>query len=193
MLSLRRALASLALASATASCAKHAPPPAPPPEPAMAVAPKGPSVPRGHLARAEVDRVLVTQGVPWLLGQVMSEPAFGSDGKFSGWRMVGLPEDWRDIDLLPGDIVMRVNGLPLEKPEQAFEAWKSVAKLPALTLTLMRDGATRQVAIPIDGPISPETANALAGDAGPRRAPPAPERRGVTLGGGTLEPDQDAY
>jgi hypothetical protein len=185
--------ASLALASASAGCAKHAPPAAAPPDPRVAPPPKGPAVPPGHLARAEVDRVLVTQGVPWLLQQVLSEPALAKDGSFTGWRMVGLPENWKDIDLLPGDIVMRVNGLPIEKPEQAFEAWKSVAKLPALTISLMRDGAARQVVIPIDGPISPETANALARDAGSRRAAPAPERRGVTLGGGTLDPDQEAY
>jgi hypothetical protein len=196
MLSSPRALvvsASLALVSASAACAsRHAPPPAPPNEARASAAPQGPAVPPGHLARAEVDRVLVTQGPPWILRRVLSEEVLRSDGKFIGWRMVGLPEDWRDIDLRPGDIVTRVNGLPLETPDQAFEAWRSVASATAVTLTLMRDGAARQLIIPIDGPVSQETLNALGKEPGPRQAV-TPESRGRTLGGGALDADQEPF
>jgi hypothetical protein len=157
--------------------------------------PARPMVPPGHLLRADVDAVLVTQGPPWVLRRVLSEEVMKSDGKFWGWRLVGLPEEWRDVDLRPGDIVTRVNGLPLETPDQAWEAWKSVASAVEVKISLMRDGAAKTVVLPIDGAPSPETARALGSEAGPRRAPSAaPESRSITLGGASPEPaDGEVY
>jgi len=138
-----------------------------------------------------VDRVLVRSGPPWVLRRVQIEEVLRTDGKFAGWRVVGVPEDWRDIDLHPGDIVSRVNGLPLETPDEAWEAWKSVARATDLRVSLTRDGAARTLVLPIDGPPSPETAMAL-GREGPTgggpspdsrdpRDPREPERRGAVL------------
>jgi hypothetical protein len=135
-------------------------------------------VPPGHLARAEVDRVLTTQGPPWILQRVISEEVLRKDGKFAGWRLVGLPEEWKDLDLRPGDVVTRVNDLPLETPDEAWEAWKSVAKAPQLKISLMRDGAARQLILPIDGPPSADTAKTLGRDPGPSRASAPREKSG---------------
>jgi hypothetical protein len=159
----------------------------------MAQAPARPVVPPGHLARVEVDQVLTSQGPPWVLRRVISEEVMRADGKFVGWRMVGVPDEWRDIDLKPGDIVSRVNGLPLETPDQAWEAWKSVAGAPELKITLMRDGASRQLVLPIDGPVSPDTSRALGRDPGPQRATAAPESRSRTIGGAAEPADEEAY
>jgi hypothetical protein len=198
MLSSTRAPALAALVLASAACAARSGPPAePPPSDApVATAPARPVVPPGHLLRAEVDQILVSQGPPWLLRRILSEEVMRADGKFAGWRLVGLPEEWRDVDLKPGDIVSRVNGLPLETPDQFWEAWKSVAGAAEVKISLMRDGAARQVVLPIDGPPSPETSRALAGDSGPRSRAPAPaERRGQPLGGnqGGQPGDEEAY
>ena len=81
-----------------------------------------PSVPAGHVLRPEVDRVLVQQGPSWLFRRVMREETFGKDGRFAGWRITGLPEEWRSIDLRPGDVVTRVNGKSLETPDDAWDA-----------------------------------------------------------------------
>ena len=193
-------LAAGALALALAACHKAAPPAAPPPAvkaPAVTAAPEAPD---GKLRRAEVDQVLLQQGPAWVLRRVISEEVMGRDGKFTGWRMVGLPEEWRGIDLKPGDVVMRVNGMPIERPEQAFEAWKSVARLPAIKLTMLRDGAPREVTIPIDGAPSVETQKQIErGVPGPRAAAPAPaqpppRRQSVQLGGSTpAAQDDEAY
>jgi hypothetical protein len=128
------------------------------------------------------------------------EEVLGRDGRFVGWRLVGLPDDWRGIDLRPGDIVSRVNGLAVERPEHAWEAWKSVAKNPDLRVTLMRDGSKREIVIPIDGAPSPETLKRLSGQqAAPRAtasAPPPPPagRRSIQLGGSPTEgPEEEAY
>jgi hypothetical protein len=186
------------MALALAACAAQQPPPlaaAPPPK-ATAAAPAAPAVPPGHLARGEVDHVLVTQGPPWVLRRVICEEVIGANGKFSGWRLVGLPEEWKDIDLRPGDIVQRVNGLPLEREDHAWEAWKSVAGATELKITLMRDGAARTLVVPIDGAPSPETLKTLGNGARRAAAPAAPEPpRSHVLGGGSGEVagDDEAY
>jgi hypothetical protein len=193
----RLRLAVLPSALVLAACSAHeAPPPhAPPPPPAPAAAPAAPAVKPGRLVRAEVDRVLTTQGPPWVLRRVISEEVIRADGKFAGWRLVGLPEEWGHLDLRPGDVVTRVNGLPLETPDEAWEAWKSVASQPEIKITLMRDGATRQLVIPIDGAPSPETAKAFGHDPAPQHKPgQQPARTSIRLGGGSdPAPDEEAY
>lgn len=176
------------------SACQEAVPPAPPAAPAKpAAAPASDAAP-GRLRRAEVDQVLVQQGPPWILRRVLSEEVMARDGKFAGWRLVGLPEEWRAIDLKPGDVVMRVNGLPLETPDQAFEAWKSVAKYPAIKIALMRDGATREVTIPIEGAPSADTLKLLGRETPAQRvSAPAPRQGPVQLGGQSGTPDDEAY
>ena len=139
--------------------------------------------------------MLTTQGPPWVLRRVISEEVLRHDGKFAGWRLVGLPEEWRGVDLKPGDVVSRVNGLPLETPDQFWEAWKSVAKATEVRIDLSRDGVARQVILPIDGAPSAETLRAIERDPGPQRAAaPGPASRSVVLGGAGPEPsDDDAY
>jgi hypothetical protein len=189
--------ASLALAFGSAACTSASAPPPPPAVASRPVAlpPAGPAVALGHLARVEVDRVLTTQGPPWVLRRVLSEEVLRSDGKFSGWRVVGLPDDWKDIDLKPGDVISRVNGLPLETPDEFWEAWKSVARAPELKITLTRDGAARQLVVPIDGAPLADTATALGRDPGPQRAAAPPANRSIPLGGGVSAEagDEEAY
>jgi hypothetical protein len=128
-----------------------------------------------------------------VLRQVISEEVLLRDGKFAGWRLVGLPEEWRDIDLKPGDVVTRINGLPLETPDEAWEAWKSVARSPELTISLTRDGAARQIVVPIDGAPSAETVSALGRDPGPQRAVAPPSRARAIGGAPTEASDEEVY
>lgn len=145
----------------------------------------------GHVLRPEVDRVLVQQGPSWLLRRVMREETFGKDGRFAGWRITGLPEEWRPIDLRPGDVVTRVNGKPLETPEEAWDAWKSIATGKEIKLALLRDGAPRDLVIPIDGDPSADAIRALEQDAPPPRRAPTKEPRGVVQIGGSEPPAGD--
>ena len=151
----------------------------------------------GHVLRPEVDRVLVQQGPPWLLRRVMREETFAKDGRFAGWRITGLPEEWRSIDLRPGDVVSRVNGKTLETPEEAWDAWKSVAGAKEIKLAIVRDGAPRDLVIPIDGDPTADAVRALENDTPPSNRPAAKAPRGVVQIGGS-EPsagdvDNDTY
>ena len=167
-------------------CADAAAPRATTPDAAKGAAkaePPRPPVPPGHVARQDVDLALTRLGLPWLFRRVMREGAFDKAGKFAGWRLTGLPEEWSSFDLRPGDVVKRVNGMPLETPDNAWEAWKSMAKARELRVSLERDGAARELVLPIDGEPSAEVFEALSRGTPPPRAPERNPRSVIRIGG----------
>ena len=187
---------SFAFIAALGGCSEGPPFMAPPatghPSAPVARASAAPQAPPGHVLRPEVDRVLVQQGPPWILRRVMREETFGKDGHFMGWRITGLPEEWRSIDLRPGDIVSRVNGKTLETPDEAWDAWKAIAGATAIKLALVRDGAPREVVIPIDGDPTAAAVRALEQDTPPPGHPAAAKSpRGVVQIGGSEPPAGD--
>ena len=73
------------------------------------------------------------------------------DGKFTGWTIVGLyPRDfWEHVDLREGDVVTRVNGLPIERETEAFTAFQGLKQAPALVVKLEREGRLLELRFPI--------------------------------------------
>ena len=65
------------------------------------------------------------------------------DGRFQGFRIVSLapPEWWQDVDLRPGDVVTSVNGMPIERETQAYDAFIALRKADALSVSFTRGGA----------------------------------------------------
>ena len=122
--------------------------------PAAAAAPAR-SVQQRALQRADVERV-VDQGLGSFLAHVAIEPSLSS-GKFTGWSIVALtpPELWRDVDLKPGDVIVRINGLPIERETQAYEAFQTVRKADALEVSYLRQNQLRTLRFAIIGPPSP--------------------------------------
>ncbi len=102
----------------------------------------------GHLARGDVERVL-RQGPPWLLRRVVPEEVI-REGKFVGWRLLSLPEDWK-VDLKNGDIVTKVNGLSIERPDDLWSAWMQMQSAVELRVSIERDGKPHDLVMPIDG------------------------------------------
>src|SRR3954469_8592885 len=84
--------------------------------------------PQGALFREDVN-ALIDRGFPEFLQRVDVEPRL-VDGQFRGWSIVNLnPSDfWSGVDLKPGDIVTRVNDLPIERETEAFDAFESLKK-----------------------------------------------------------------
>ncbi len=99
------------------------------------------------LARASVKSV-VSQGLGMFLQQVDldDQPAL-TDGKFRGFRITALHGSrfWSGVDLKAGDVVTGVNGLPIERPEQAQAAFDSIAVANELRVTYDRDGQPREL------------------------------------------------
>ncbi len=151
------ALALALLAPLLGACTEaEAPPPKTPAkaqasaQPSAAPAASAPVAP-GHVARADVERVL-RQGPPWLLRRVVPEEVIRG-GKFIGWRILSMPDDW-GIDLKNGDVVTKVNGLALERPDDLWAAWVQLQSAVELRISYERDGQARDFVLAIDGPSS---------------------------------------
>jgi S1-C subfamily serine protease len=139
------------------------PPPPPQPEPKAApddgntaIPPASP--PRtcdifarpGVLKRAAVVRLL-DAGLPrWLQG-VEGDRALANH-RFQGWLVKSMhPGDpcYQEVDLRAGDVVQKVNGKSIEKPDQAFDVAESLRTAPALVVDYLRDGKARKLTITI--------------------------------------------
>jgi hypothetical protein len=104
----------------------------------------------GVLRRAAVARV-VDRGLGQWLSQVEVK-ALRSGRKFTGWQVLQLyPDDpcYRAVDLQRGDVVIRVNGASLEKPDQANKVFQGLRTAPALEVDLLRQGVARRVSLTI--------------------------------------------
>jgi general secretion pathway protein C len=119
-----------------------------PPAPAEAVV-QSERPPPGKLYRDDVTG-LVDRGFPQFLQQIQVE-ANVRDGKFAGWLVRALyPQDfWADVDLQPGDVVTQVNGLPIERETQAYDAFQALKTAPRLVVSYVRDGAPRSLSFEI--------------------------------------------
>jgi hypothetical protein len=104
----------------------------------------------GVLKRSAVIRLL-DAGLPrWLQG-VEGDRALANH-RFQGWLVKSLHADdpcYKEVDLRPGDVVQKLNGKSIEKPEQAFDVAESLRTAPALTVDYLRDGKPQRLSIQI--------------------------------------------
>ena len=93
---------------------------------------------------------MVERGFPQFLQKIQVE-ANVRDGKFAGWLVRALyPQDfWADVDLQPGDVVTQVNGLPIERETQAYDAFQGLKTAPRLVVSYVRDGTPRTLTFEI--------------------------------------------
>ncbi|MFO0697317.1 MAG: PDZ domain-containing protein [Polyangiales bacterium] len=121
--------------------------PPPPGEPA----PQPEPLPREQaIARADLVPVL-DAGLGRFLQGVSTEASL-ADGRFVGFRIVSLyPNDprFRGVDLRPGDVVTRINGTSIERPEGAFQVWNGLRVSSELMIEYLRDGERRELRYPI--------------------------------------------
>ena len=104
-----------------------------------------PSPPPGALFRQDVKETVET-GLGYFLQRVSVDPELSS-GKFQGFRIVELrpPEYWQGVDLKPGDVVTRVNGMTIERDIDAYQAFQALLAAPELRVSFSRAGAPREL------------------------------------------------
>jgi S1-C subfamily serine protease len=173
----RRYLAIVLAASALACAGRETEPEHPPTdvlaaevdeeEEAVNAEPARPSPPTGSLWRDEV-HATVDAGLGWFLQRVDVEPSLEA-GRFRGFRVVRLkPTDfWQGVDLRPGDVVVSVNGMPIERETQAYDAFVALKKADELRVRYLRGGRARElvyriVDAPPDAAGKPAAAPAVA-------------------------------
>jgi hypothetical protein len=93
------------------------------------------------LSRASFDAIL-SGGPQRVVAAVDVQPALVG-GRFVGFRIVRFRPDGvlRDCtSILPGDVIVRVNREPVERPEQFMRAWDVVKSASALEVEILRQG-----------------------------------------------------
>ena len=105
--------------------------------------------PPGALWRRDVNDVLAG-GLGKFLQRADLKPEL-HEGAFVGFRVVELhpPAWWQGVDLVPGDVVTRVNGMPIEQPTDAHAAFESLRSADRLVVSYLRDGKERELSYSI--------------------------------------------
>jgi S1-C subfamily serine protease len=82
---------------------------------------------------------IIDQGLGRVLARLKLSPAM-RDGRFEGFRVSEIDPAWSGTGLLVGDVLQRVNGQPIERPEQAQLAFDSLRVASEVSLELLRAG-----------------------------------------------------
>jgi type II secretory pathway component PulC len=145
-------LVSITLVVCAAACGGSSHPAAAPAASAAdaSVTDPAPSAPQPitSLKRANV-KATIAQGLGAFLQNVSVEdwPVM-HDGKFYGFKIRTINAQWA-VDLKPGDVVTRVNGIVPEHPEEADAALRSLEKASSLKVDFERDGKAKTLELPI--------------------------------------------
>lgn len=158
-------------------------PEAPVAAPSAAAKKAGP--PPGAVFRQDVAST-VDEGLGYFLQRVSVDPSI-VDGKFQGFRIVELrpAEYWAGVDLHPGDVIQQVNGMPIERDIDAYQAFQALRGAPEIRISFLRAGAKRELVYAIvDRDAKPKAepqkapAPAAAPVPGSETAKPASEKTG---------------
>jgi hypothetical protein len=144
------------------------PPPAPAPETAPGAAASSATAPDAAAAGALPDKAgwdgklppvidgqdiprpvllaVLARGVGRFLQHVELEPSL-ERGRFVGWRLLRVFDAAQTgpAGLRPGDLVLRVNGQSIERPEQFKNVWDSLATESLLILQVERGGQRSEI------------------------------------------------
>jgi hypothetical protein len=94
---------------------------------------------QGSIDRAALDTVLDAGPAAFLAGLEVDADVDGN--KFHGWRVVSfMPRDPRyaAVDIVPGDLVVRVNGRVIVRPEHFQEVWEGLRGAAKLIVEVSR-------------------------------------------------------
>lgn len=149
---------------------------APPPSSPAGEVSAPPAAPRAkatQLSRSGVKRVVSGGFGRFLQGvEVDDRPAF-RDGKFLGFRLTELRGDLEACDLQRGDVITRVNGRAIERPEEAQAVFLALVTAKELVVDYERAGENRRLVLPIVDDGGPEASAPVTAPA-PAPAAPAP-------------------
>ena len=88
------------------------------------------------------------------------------EGRFVGWRLADLPgQRPRWLDLRTGDVVTAVNGLAVERPDDALRIWETLQVASEVHIEYRRQGEARRLRIPVhdQGPPEAQSPSSSAG------------------------------
>ncbi len=100
----------------------------------------------GTLTRKALDETLAA-GPGAFLGKVRVR-AVAEKSVFRGWVIVAL---WpgADVELAPGDVVKRLNGRTLERPDDVSALWDTLRQAREIVVEYERGGEPRVLRVPV--------------------------------------------
>jgi type II secretory pathway component PulC len=109
----------------------------------VAEEPTAPEAPREPFTiyRDELEQTL-QRGLQPLIADVNLRPELDG-GRFVGWRVQFLApaeSPFRESAVRPGDVLVRVNDAPIERPDQMMALWKSLESADHVTFHVLRGG-----------------------------------------------------
>jgi hypothetical protein len=142
-------------------------------EPERPVAPPGKGLRTGTIDRAQLISVL--DGGPGSFLRQMEVTARMDGNRFIGWQLVQLLDHTgplHDVDVVPGDVLLAVNGKPLARPDQLQTVWDSLRTANELRAQLWRGDNKLELAFAIEPRVDPSTVPPPA--VSPAKPAPAP-------------------
>lgn len=106
------------------------------------IAQPGKGLRRGTIERERLVAVL-NAGAGTFLRQLELNPKLNGE-RFVGWQLVQLVDKFGplvDVDLLPGDVLLAINGKPISRPDQLQSVWDSLRTANAVTAQVWRGDA----------------------------------------------------
>jgi hypothetical protein len=117
----------------------------------------------GPLSRAEVEG-LVSRGLAAFLATIRVSPVISND-RFVGFRLDAAQDlsSWRasGADVRLGDVIVRVNGIRIERPEQALWAFEGLRAASSIEVEVLREGSLVTIRSPILGGVSQPGASSV--------------------------------
>jgi hypothetical protein len=127
-------------------------------EPARPEAPRGKGLRTGTIERARLIAVL-DAGPGSFLRQVELTPHLRGE-RFVGWQLVQLLDrrgPLGDVDVVPGDVLLAINGKPLSRPDQLHTLWNTLRTANELSADLWRGDGKVRLAFAIEPAVEPAT------------------------------------
>jgi len=124
------------------------------PDEPRVVAPPGKGLRTGTIARDRLVAVL-DAGPATFLRQLEVAPRLSGD-RFVGWQLVQLIDHTgplHDVDLVPGDVLLAINGKPLSRPEQLQTVWDSLRTANEVTAQMSRGDTKLELRFTIEPPV----------------------------------------
>jgi hypothetical protein len=118
---------------------------------ARPIAPPGKGLRTGTISRARLLAVL-DAGAGSFLRQLELAPRLTGQ-RFVGWELVQLIDHTSplvDVDILPGDVLLAINGKPISRPDQLQTVWDSLRTANEVTAQVWRGEAQLTLAFAIE-------------------------------------------
>lgn len=122
-------------------------------------APPGKGHRTGTIARDKLLAVL-DAGPGTFLRQLEVSARLTGD-RFVGWELIQLVDRGSplyDVDLVPGDVLLAVNGQPVSRPDQLQAVWESLRTANAVTAKLWRGKTQLTLAFDVEPKVEPTAA-----------------------------------